>query len=110
MRFGSGQLVFDFFVGLDLAVLVHILQFAIDVSRLRQGRRHLVFTHENIGLPFVKWAVLVGVLGLYVVNGGQVAVTPVVVHGKRGRLVVGRRVGAAKGIGNHRSVSGEVQA
>ena len=93
-----------------MTVLVDVLQVAIGIGGLGDGCLNLVVTHKHIGLPLVEGAVLVGVLGFDVVNGGEVAVTAVVVDGEGGRLVEGGRVAAAEGFGDHRRVCRKVQA
>ena len=107
---GGGQLVFHQAVGGELAVLVDVQLFAVDVAGLLQGRVHRVLTHIHMGLPGVGRAGLVGVFGLHVVHRGQVAVTTGVVHGKGSALVVSGRVGAVELVTDNRRISGEVQA
>ena len=63
-----------------------------------------------MGLPLVIGASLVGILRLDVINGGQVAVAAIVINREGGALVVGGRVGAAEGFGDHAGIGRKVQS
>ena len=110
MRFAVDQLVGNFDLGLELAVFVDVQFLVVFIGGLDQRGVDRGVTDVHIGLPFVVRAALAGVLGLGVVDGGEVTVAALVIHGQGGCFVVGGRVGAVKCGGDDLGVSREIQA